>query len=51
MRNTLTAAYLDWFNNYLSIDTYAEHNGLTYDQAKAFLELARDVAQSNHPDS
>lgn len=50
MRETLIAAYLDYFNNYLSADKWAEHSGLTYEQGQRLLDLARDVANSEHPD-
>lgn len=49
MRDTLIAAYLDWVNNYLSVEHYAEENGLTLDQAEKFITLAREVINSQHP--
>lgn len=42
-RDFLINSYLDWRNNYLTIDLYAEHNLLTVDQALAFLILAKTV--------
>lgn len=51
MRDVLTKVYYDWCNNYLTIDKFAEHNGLTYDQALDLIDLARKVAQSDHPES
>lgn len=50
-RDTLISIYLDWFNNYLSVETFAEHNGLTTEQAQALINLARDVARSEHPEA
>jgi hypothetical protein len=50
MRDTLIAVYLDWFNNYLTIERYAEHNGLYPDQAESLIKLAKDVYQSEHPE-
>lgn len=50
-RDTLNAIYLDWFNNYCSIDTFAEHNGLTQAQAIDLINLARNVHYSKHPDA
>jgi len=50
-RQYLTLLYLDWWNNYASIPTFAEHNGLTEEQAKTLLELAKDVYNSEHPDA
>tara|TARA_B110000261_G_scaffold79412_1_gene91368 strand:+ start:1076 stop:1255 length:180 start_codon:yes stop_codon:yes gene_type:complete len=33
--------YLDWFNNYLTIDKIAEHHGLDVDDAKALINMGR----------
>lgn len=51
MRNVLIEAYLDYVNNYLTVPTYAEHNGLTNDQALDLLSLARSIYQSTHPEA
>ncbi len=51
MRETLIAAYLDFRNNYLTVEKYAEHNGLTEDQARKLIDLARDVFSSDHPEA
>jgi len=51
MRDQLIAAYLDWRNNYLSLDCYAEHNGLTVEQADSLLILAREVFTTSHPEA
>lgn len=50
-RSLLEALYLDYFNNYLSVEKYAEHNGLTTEQAEAVLRLARSVHESQHPEA
>ena len=50
-RDTLVGIYLDWFNNYASTETFAEHNGLTPEQGAALLALAREVARTEHPDA
>lgn len=50
MRQKLIDTYLDWWNNYASIGTYADHNGLTFEQAKELIDLARKVYNSPHPD-
>lgn len=36
------AIYLDWLNNYLSIELYAEHHDLTIGQANALIDLGRE---------
>ena len=51
MRETLIAAYLDFRNNYLTVGKYAEHNGLTEEQAYKLIGLARDVFSSDHPEA
>ena len=51
MRDTLIAAYLDFWNNYLTVEKYAEHNGLTESQAGVLLDLAKEVFNSEHPDA
>lgn len=51
MRETLIAAYLDFRNNYLTVEKYAEHNGLTEEQAYKLIDLAKQVFESEHPDA
>ena len=51
MRETLIAVYLDWRNNYLTVEKYAEHNGLTTEHAGALIALAREVFDSKHPEA
>ena len=33
--------YLDWFNNYLTVEKIAEHHGLDVDDAKALISMGR----------
>jgi len=33
--------YLDWFNNYLTVEKLAEHHGLAVDDAKALINMGR----------
>ena len=40
----------DWHNNYLSAEIFAEHNGLTFSQARVLLSLAIEVNNSPHPE-
>ena len=51
MRDTLVSVYLDWRNNYLTVDKFAEHNGLSVQQAKDLITLATSVFESQHPES
>lgn len=50
-REQLIALYLDRVNNYLTDDVFAEHNGLTTDEARRLIELARIVFEHPHPES
>jgi hypothetical protein len=43
LKETIQAEYLDYVNNYLTITTFAEHKGLTYDEAEALIRLGRGL--------
>jgi hypothetical protein len=51
MRDILINAYLDYRNNYLTVEKYAEHNGLSYQQALDLINLGSRVFHSPHPDA
>jgi len=51
MRDKLLNIYLDYLNNYLSYERYAECNGLYISEAKTLITLAREVYNTAHPDS
>lgn len=42
---------LDWRNNYLTVEVFAEHHGLTTGEACTLLDLARDVNRHEHPEA
>lgn len=46
----LCETYEHFFNDYLSYATWADHNGMTLEQGKAFIDLARDVYNSDNVD-
>ena len=50
-RDLLNEVYLDYFNNYATIMTYADQHGLTEGQAGILIALARDVHNTTHPES
>jgi hypothetical protein len=50
-RTNLINVYLDWRNNYLTIDKYAEHNGLLVNEAQTLIDLSRDVFNHQHPEA
>jgi hypothetical protein len=39
MGDQLIAFYLDWFNNYLTVEKIAEHHGLDLNDAKALISI------------
>ena len=51
MRNILIEVYMDFINNYLTIDLWAEHNSLTLEQGRQVIAVARQVYNSEHPES
>lgn len=46
IKESLQSAYLDWVNNYLSIEKYAEHNRVTTDCALKIIEAGRHAHES-----
>jgi hypothetical protein len=43
LKETIQEAYLEYVNDYLTITTYAEHKGLTYDEANDLIRLGRQL--------
>ena len=39
--------YLDWVNNYLTVNKIAEHHGLDLDDAKALISMGRYMHHRN----
>lgn len=50
-RESLAAVYLEFTNNYLSIEKFAEHYGLTDDEGLVLFNLARSCHTNPHPDA
>lgn len=50
-REQLFEDYTDWVNNYLSIEVFAEHRGLTQSEAKMLIDLAKSCFENNHPEA
>ena len=50
-RETLINLYLDFLNNYLTVERYAECNGLTVDHARELITLSRMVFNIPHPEA
>ena len=51
LKETLIALYLDWVNNYLTLETFAEHHGISKSHAYTLInrgkELYKDRLSSN----
>ncbi len=50
-REQLTAEYLDYLNNYISVDKFAEHRGLTMQEGEWLLNVARSCFTNKHPEA
>lgn len=50
-RELLAALYLDYRNNYLTIEKFAEHNGLYVEEAQDLLKIARHCLEYPHPEA
>lgn len=47
-RGYLDEVYLDWVNNYLTVEKFAEDHGLTAEEGKRLIDLARDTHTRKH---
>lgn len=43
IKQSLQGAYLDWVNNYLTIEKYAEHNQISIECAMKAIEAGKQV--------
>ena len=39
----LKGLYLDWFNNYLSVEVFAEHYQIAVEDAKKIISIGRSI--------
>jgi hypothetical protein len=46
----LESLYLDWVNNFISIQDFADHCGLEHDHAKQLIELSKAIVLRGHTD-
>ena len=42
-RDLVERLYLDWFNNFLTIERFAEYYNMTVEQAKKVIEVGRKM--------
>lgn len=50
-RKMLAADYLDYVNNYLSLEKYAEHRGLLIGEARMLVDLGQSCHENLHPEA
>lgn len=50
-RELLKNTYMEWRNDFLTVERFAEYHGLTVEQGRALIELARSVFYSTHPEA
>lgn len=43
LKETIQEAYLEYVNDYLTISTFADHKGLTWDEANDLIRLGRQL--------
>lgn len=43
LKETIQDAFLEYTNDYLTISTFAEHKGLTWDEANDLIRLGRQL--------
>lgn len=46
-KQVLLDMFLDYFNNYLTIEKFAEHNEITVDQARALVTVLYDIYEAD----
>ena len=44
----LELSYLDYFNNYLTVEKYAEDNRLTINQAELLISIGKEIENKNY---
>ena len=50
-RVSLSELYLDYKNNFISVEKFAEHHGLHLGHAIQLVSLAKAIFLSKHPDA
>lgn len=51
LRSVLIEYYLDYVNNYLTFEKFAEHNGLREAEAIELIKIGKILFNSQHPES
>jgi len=48
-REQAKAIYLEFVNDYLTVECYADHHGLSDNEASALINLVREIYYAKHP--
>ncbi len=51
IREILSAQYIEFLNDYLTVAKFAEHKGITEDQARQLIELGKSIYYSKHTEA
>jgi hypothetical protein len=43
----LRHVYVEWLNNYLTVEVFAEHHEMTVEDAQTLIELGRNAMKAN----
>lgn len=47
MKEQLKALYLDWFNNFITLEAMASHYGLTTSQCEVLIDMGRNIYEKD----
>jgi hypothetical protein len=47
MRTELKEFYLDYFNNYINVETIAEHHQIAYEYANKLLKMGKEIHEAD----
>lgn len=51
MRDYMHKIYLQWINDFLTIEKFAEFHGLYVDEAQALIDASRLIFERPHPEA
>ena len=48
LKDVLCEFYLDYFNNFLTIEKFSQHYGLTWKQASQLIQISKDIYEMRY---
>ena len=51
LREQFAEWYLDYVNNFITVDGFAQYYGLSHDQATKVIALGKELHETPHPES